>query len=73
MAFIGHRCTECGKSVLYCRCGHRAAASAPEVIPTWDIACRPVTTIAEPGTSCAGSDTCGCKACKALYAQLVPS
>lgn len=64
MAYIAHRCTECNR--VHCTCG-KASRGPSEVIPTWDGACRPVTTLAEPGASVAGHKACTCQACKALF------
>ncbi|UWM52097.1 hypothetical protein N0X72_25465 [Streptomyces carpaticus] len=85
MAYIAHRCTcghlpaahpqtgRCtqlaGRSCPGGPCSARRAA-APEIVPTWDAAGRPVTTIAAPGERLPGiGDTCDCAACTELYEQ----
>ncbi len=83
MSLITHRCTNCGHpdywrldrgETEHCadsRCACRCAPGVPEVAPTFDLAGQPVERITQPGERTGfGVRTCGCKACKALYAEL---
>lgn len=85
MAFISHRCG-CGHLLInhkgpgHCAqkggagCGNPCSKTLPppEVVPTWDVQRRPITAIAEPGTSIGhGYPTMhDCDACRELYAQV---
>ncbi|MGK5533335.1 hypothetical protein [Streptomyces sp. URMC 129] len=82
MAFIDHRCP-CGHIALRhggapirCLAGRGCDANdcgptedtAPEVVPTWDAAGRPVAAIVPPGEVVSGlGRTCDCGACRELY------
>jgi hypothetical protein len=91
MALIMHRCTKCNHPDYWarvnvsdragqpCPCGCTCTPGKPKIAPTWDIACKPVERIADPGIKLAGEGatkggfaivTCGCDACKALHTEL---
>lgn len=84
MSLIMHRCTDCGhpdyrrpvegagrRAVCDGSCSCRCTPGAPELAPTFDLAGQRVERVIKPGDKLyAGLTMCGCKACKALYAEL---
>lgn len=81
MSLITHRCTKCGHpdywrsstsggcpGSCYCR---TCTPGAPELVPTFDLAARPVEKITPPGVKTGfGVATHDCAACRALYDEL---
>ena len=85
MSLITHRCTDCGHPDYWrltrmgenkancpadgCTC--RCVPGAPQVVPTFDLAGRPVERVIKPGQPLyTGVPTHNCDACKALYDEL---